>query len=395
MTAAPGTRPGRPVYLDHNATTPVRPEALAAMLPYLEGRFGNPNSAYRLGQESRKAVEHARAQVARLLNAKTDEIVFTSCGSEADVLALVGAADRAYLKSSGAKRHLIASAIEHDAVREALKGLEARGLETTLVGVDSSGRVDPEAVRAAIRPETILVAVMHSNNEVGTIQPIAEIAKVCREKGVLSLADAVQSAGKVPLDVKALDVDLLATSGHKLNAPKGVGALYVRRGVRLSPLITGHQEKNRRGGTENVASIVGLGKACELASSEMPSHAREIRALRDRLEEGLLKVPGSRLNGHPEHRLPNTCHVSFDGIEGFQLVVALDLEGICISSGPACSSGAAEPSHVLSAMGLEPRWATGAVRLSVGWGTGPSDVERVLDVLPRAVERLRKVGAAA
>ena len=382
------------VYLDHNATTPVRPEVLAAMLPWLGAKFGNPNSAYRIGQEARSAVEHARAQVAKLIHAKPEEIVFTSCGSESDVLAIVGAAQRAYDRSQGAKRHLITSAIEHDAVREAFTCLQKRGFEATIVGVDAHGRVNPESVRQALKPETILVSIMHANNEVGTIQPIAEIAALCREKGVLFHTDAVQSAGKVDIDVAKLGVDLLALSGHKLNAPKGVGALFVRQGVRLSAVITGHQEKNRRGGTENVASIVGLGRACELAAEELDAHAREQLRLRRRLEEGCLRISGSRVNGHPDHRLPNTCHVAFDGIEGFQLVVALDLEGVCVSAGPACSTGAVDPSHVLSAMGCTSNWCVGALRLSVGWGSTDADVDRLLALLPKAVEKLRKVGAA-
>ena len=390
------------VYLDHNATTPVRPEVVEAMLPFLREDFGNPNSPYRLGQRARRAVDEARGRVARLLNAAPDEIVFTSCGSESDVLAIVGAAQRAVERpgpGSGrpgpAKRHLVVSAVEHDAVREAVAGLQRRGFEGTVVGVDAACRVDPEEVRRAIKPETVLVSVMHANNEVGTLQPIAEIAAVCREKGVLFHADAVQSAGKAAVDVRALGADLVAISGHKLNAPKGVGALYIRRGVRLSPVVTGHQEKDRRGGTENVPSIVGFGRACELAGQEVAGHAPRLLALRKRLEEGCLAVGGARLNGHPEHRLPTTCHVSFEGLDGFQLVVALDLEGICASSGPACSSGASTPSHVLEAMGVEPRWSLGSLRLSVGWGSSDADVDRLLEVLPRAVEKLRKVGASA
>ncbi|MBI5200814.1 MAG: cysteine desulfurase [Elusimicrobia bacterium] len=382
------------VYLDHNATTPVRPEVLEAMLPWLGTKFGNPNSAYRIGQEARFAVEQAREQTARLLHCKPEEIVFTSCGSESDVLAIVGAAQRAYDRSQGAKRHLITSAIEHDAVREALTGLQKRSFEVSIVGVDAHGRVNPEAVRSLLKPETILVSIMHANNEVGTIQPVAEIAAICREKGVLFHTDAVQSAGKIDLDVGKLGVDLVAISGHKLNAPKGVGALYVRQGVKLSAVITGHQEKNRRGGTENVASIVGLGRACVLALSELDAHAREQLRLRRRLEEGCLKIPGARVNGHPEYRLPNTCHVAFDGIEGFQLVVALDLEGVCVSAGPACSTGAVDPSHVLAAMGCTSNWCVGALRISVGWGSTDADVDRLLALLPSAVERLRKVGAA-
>ena len=381
------------VYLDHNATTPVRPEVVEAMLPYLREHFGNPNSPYRIGQQARRAVEAARGQVARLLNAQPAEVVFTSCGSESDVLAVCGAAQSAFERSRGARRHLVTSAVEHDAVREACEGLKRRGFEVSVVGVDGQGRVDPDIVRREIRPDTSLVSVMHSNNEVGTLQPVTEIAAACREKGVLFHTDAVQTAGKLPLDVRSLGADLVALSGHKLNAPKGVGALYVRQGVRLAPVGTGHQERNRRGGTENVASIVGFGLACELASAELPRHAEEFLALRKRLEDGCLRIPGSRVNGHPDERLPNTCHVSFDGLDAFQAVVALDLAGICVSSGPACSTGAAEPSHVLEAMGIEPRWSLGSLRLSLGWGSTEADVDRLLEVLPGIVGKLRKVGS--
>ncbi len=384
----------RRVYLDHNATTPIRPEVLEAMLPYLRERYGNPNSPYWLGQESRAAVEKARAQVARLVNAKPSEIVFTSCGSESDVLAIAGAAQSAFERSRGAKRHIIASSIEHDAVRGILETLRRRGFSISILPVDEHGRVDPQSLRKAIQDDTALVSVMHANNEVGTVQPIRELAAVCRQEGVPFHTDAVQSAGKIPIDFRDIGADFLAISGHKINAPKGVGALVVREGAALSPVITGHQEKNRRGGTENVASIVALGKACELAQSELAAHAKQLSVLRKRLEEGCLKIPRSRLNGHPTERLPGTCHVSFEGVDGFQLVVALDLEGVCASSGPACSSGVSEPSHVLEAMGVERRWSTGSLRLSLGWGSTAEDVECLLEVLQGAVDRLRKVGVS-
>lgn len=384
----------RRVYLDHNATTPVRPEVLEAMLPFLREAFGNPNSVHRPGQEARAAVEEARRQVAGLLGAEPEEIVFTSCGSESDALAVAGAAYRALRESGGRRNHLVASSVEHDAVRETLSVLGSRGFEVSWVGVDGHGRVNPEEVGRAVRDKTSLVTVMHANNEVGTLQPIAEVVRAVRRVSADAIlhTDAVQSAGKVPLDVRALGVDLLSISGHKLNAPKGIGALYVRKGVLLDPMVAGHQEKNRRGGTENVAGLVGLGRACELAAREMAAHAREVAALRVRLEEGILsKVPRSRLNGHPALRLPGTCHFSFEGVDGHQLVIALDLEGIAASSGPACSSGASLASHVLEAMGVPEPLCLGSLRLSLGWGSVAEDVEAALRTVPEAVRRLREV----
>ncbi len=382
------------VYLDHNATTPVRPEVVDAMLPFLRENFGNPNSPYFLGQRARKAVEEARAKVAALLGAEDpSEIVFTSCGSESDVAAISGGAWQAHAESHGKRNQVISSRVEHDAVRGILGVLRLRGFTGDMVGVDKDGLVDPGAVAALLSDKTALVSIMHANNEVGTIQPIKELAALCRARGVLSHTDAVQSAGKIPIDVKALGVDMLAISGHKINAPKGVGALYVRKGTRLVPTITGHQEKNRRGGTENVASIVGLGVACELALKEL-GHAADYQRMRDRLEAGVLKIQGCRRNGHPQRRLPNCAHFSFEGIDGHHLVVALDMEGICVSSGPACSSGSSTASHVLTAMGVPPHVATGSLRLSLGWSSTEADVDRLLAALPRAVEKLRRVHAA-
>ncbi len=381
-------------YLDHNATTPVRPEVLEAMLPFLKGQYGNPGSPYWLGQQARRAVEEARARVASFLGAADpQEIVFTSCGSESDVMAIAGAYWQAQDEAGGRRRKVVTSAIEHDAVRGVVEALRRRGASVETLGVDAQGLVDAEAAAGKISSDAAIVSVMHANNEVGTIQPVETLAEACRSKGALFHTDAVQSAGKLPLDARKLGADLLSISGHKINAPKGVGALYVRKGVRLAQTITGHQEKNRRGGTENVAGIVGLGAACELAAREA-AHAGRLRAFRGKLEEGVLKIPGSRLNGHPTRRLPNCAHFSFEGLDGHNLVVALDLEGICVSSGPACSSGASTPSHVLVAMGADERLATGSLRVSFGYGTTQAHVDRLLKALPGAVEKLRHVGAA-
>ena len=382
------------VYLDHNATTPVRPEVVDAMLPFLRENFGNPSSIYSLGQRARKAVEQARAQVAALLGADESEIVFTSGGSEADVLGVSGAAWQAFEESKGARNQIVSSPIEHDAIRLKLTSLKRRGFDIQFCRVDRNGMIDLESIKALIGPKTAVVAVMLANNEVGTIQPIAEVAALAKDHGAIVMTDAVQAAGKLPIDVKALGVDLLAISGHKLNAPKGVGALYVRKGIRLSQVVTGHQEKNRRGGTENVAGIVALGVACELARKDLAKTSSYL-ALRRKLEQGVLAIAGSRLNGHPEKRIPSVAHFSFEGVDGHQLVVALDLDGICVSAGPACSSGASMASHVLTAMGCEESLATGSIRVSMGWGTTERDVDRLLEVLPKAVEKLRRVHAAS
>ncbi len=381
-------------YFDHNATTPVRPEVVDAMLPWLREGFGNPNSVYSLGQKARAAVERARAQAAALLGAGDEaEVVFTSGGSESDVLAIAGAAWQARDESAGKRRKVVTSAIEHDAVRLLASQLRRRGFEVVEAGCGADGVADLDALTRAATDDTAVVSLMHSNNETGVLQPVAELAKRLSGRGLLLHTDAVQSAGKVALDVKTLGVDLLALSGHKLNAAKGVGALWIRKGTRLSPVVTGHQERNRRGGTENVASIVGFGLACELAARELADHAARDLALRRRIEAAVTALPGARVNGAAE-RLPNTVHASFDGLDGHHLVVALDLEGVCASSGPACSSGASTPSHVLTAMGVDPLRATGSVRLSTGWGTTDADVERLLAVLPKAVERLRGAAVA-
>ncbi len=383
-------------YLDHNATTPIRPEVVDAMLPWLRDGYGNPNSVYALGQRARAAIERAREQVAALLGASdASEIVFTSCGSESDALAIAGGAWQAHDETKGQRRKVVTTAIEHDAIRVLNGQLRRRGLEVLEAGCGPDGIVDAAAVKALLDDATAVVSVMHANNETGVLQPVAELAAAARAAGALFHTDAVQSLGKMKLDAKALGADLIAVSGHKVNAPKGVGALWVRRGVRLAPLVTGHQEKNRRGGTENTASIVGFGLACELAGRELPAAAAHALALRKKLEAGVLRIPGSRLNGHAELRLPNTAHFSFDGVDGHHLVVALDLEGICVSSGPACSSGASTPSHVLTAMGISSIAATGSIRVSVGWGSTDADADRLLAVLPKAVEKLRAAAKVA
>jgi len=365
------------------------------MVPYLRECYGNPNSIHSVGQECRKAVEEARAEVAALIDAEPDEIVFTSCGSEADCLAIYGAAQRAWNRSNGQVKRIITSPVEHEAVRGATRQLAARGFEVKIAPVDGVCRVSAEGVAELIDESTALVSVMYANNELGTLQPVKEIAEICREKGVTSHTDAVQAGGKVPISVRDLGVDLLALSGHKINAPKGIAALYIRRSVVLAPMITGHQERNRRGGTENVASIVGLGEAARLARLELSEHAEKTAALRDRLESGALKIDGVRRTlDHagldlPE-RLPGTAHLCCEGVDGNDLVISLDLEGICVSSGPACSGGATELSHVLKAIGVPETLGRGALRVSLGWGSTEADIDRFLGVLPDVLEKLRK-----
>ncbi|PCI38999.1 MAG: cysteine desulfurase NifS [Elusimicrobia bacterium] len=379
------------IYFDHNSTTPIRPEVVDAMLPFLRDGYGNPNSAHTLGQKTRKAIEEAREKVARLIGAAdASEIVFTSCGSEADVMAVYGAAQDAWHRSNGGSNHLVTTSIEHFAVTGACRELNARGFKTTTVDVDENAWVDCEAIKAALLPETVFVSVMAANNEVGTIQPIAEIAALCREKGIIFHTDAVQAVGKIPIDVQALGVDLLALSGHKINAPKGVGALYIRKGVRLSQLIAGKQEMNRRGGTENTASIVGLGVAVDLARREMQAHGAELERLRDRLETGALALDGVRKTANPVKRLPGTSHLCFRGVSGHQLVVGLDLDGYAVSSGPACHSGAVELSHVLKAMRLPEKWGRGALRVSLGWGSTEAGIDGFIASLGKLLGKLRE-----
>ena len=375
-----------PVYLDYNATTPVAAEVLAAMLPYLAEHFGNPSSSHPYGRKAAQAVREARASVAGLLGAAADEIVFTGSATEANNLALLGVA-RALV---GAKRHLVVSAVEHPAVIEPALHLQSEGWELSVIPVDGYGRVDPADVAAALRPDTALVSIMHANNEVGTIQPVAEIAAITQARGVLLHTDAAQSAGKIPLDVDALGVDLLTLAGHKFYAPKGVGALYVRAGTPIAPVQFGAgQEHGLRPGTENVAQLVGLGAAARLARERLPAATQKLRALRDALHDRLREgVPGLMLNGHPNERLPTTLNVSFARITGRELLARVD-DRVAASVGSACHSEADTVSGVLAAMGCDAARARGAVRLSVGWMTTPEEIEVAATALSEAVNDSR------
>jgi cysteine desulfurase len=376
------------LYLDHNATTPLAEPVLAAMTEALRDGFGNASSVHHFGQRAKAALDTARGAVAALIGAEPAEIVFTSGGTEADNLAVRGVAD---LVEPAGRRHLVVSAIEHEAVLQTAKVLHKRGWEITHVRCSSAGVIDAAEVAAAIRDDTALVSVMHANNEIGTLQPVAAIAASARARGVPVHTDAVQTVGKVPVDVRELGVDLLSLTAHKMHGPKGAGVLFVRRGTRLAPLLTGgRQERNRRGGTENVPAIVGLGVAAELARERMPLEGPRQAALRDRLEaEILARIAGTAVNGARDGRVPNTTNISFDGVEAEALLIALDLEGIAVSTGAACSSGTLEPSHVLRAMGLPAHRVQSAIRFSLGAGTTDADIDRVLDVLPPIVARLR------
>jgi len=375
------------IYLDHAATTPTRPEVVKAMLPYFADAFGNPSSIYSYGQEARGAVEEARTKVAELIGARSEEIIFTSGGTEADNYALKGVAYANERKGN----HIITTSVEHHAVLEVCKFLERRGFRITYLPVDKYGLVDPDDVRKAITDKTILISVMHANNEVGTIEPVEEVGEIAKEAGVYFHTDAVQTLGHIPVNVDKLKVDLLAISAHKFYGPKGVGALYVRKGTKLvSFMHGGEQEKRRRAGTENVPAIVGLGKAVELAGQEMGKEAEQLAHLRDKLIKGLGdKIDHIRLNGHPTRRLPNNVNVSVDFVEGESLLLNLDLEGICASTGSACSSASLEPSHVLLALGLPPEQAHGSLRFTLGRENTEADVERVIEVLPEIVAKLR------
>ncbi len=378
------------VYMDNAATTALKKEVLEAMMPYLTDIYGNPSSLHTFGQEAHKAVENARHQVAKALNAADDkEIIFTGCGTESDNMVLLGIAQR-YAKKG---KHIITTAVEHHAVLYTAQRLEKLGYEVTYLPVDEYGMVTAAQVREAIRPDTILVSVMFGNNEVGTVMPIERIGEVCREKGVFFHTDAVQAVGHVHIDVQKMNIDLLSLSAHKFHGPKGVGALYVRKGIVVPPLLTGGaQERNKRAGTENVAGIVGLGKAIELACESIDETSARMTYLRDKLMTGIAgSIPEVKLNGHPTERLPGNVNYSIKYIEGESILLMLDINGIAASSGSACTSGSLDPSHVLLAMGLPHETAHGSLRLTLGDDTTEDEVDYVLEVLPKIVERLRRM----
>ncbi len=377
----------KPIYLDYAATTPTRPEVAEAMQPYFSEIFGNPSGIHSYGQEARGAIEEARVQVAALIGARAEEVVFTSGGTESDNFALKGVA----FANETRGNHIIISPIEHHAIIRTCEFLEGKGFKITVVPVDMHGLVDPDKVRKSITGKTVLISIMHANNEVGTIEPIAEISKIAREAGIYFHTDAVQTAGHIPVDVDKLGVDLLSMSAHKLYGPKGIGALYIRKGTKLvSFMHGGEQERGRRASTENVPGIVGFGCAVELAGKEMDGEAGRLVNLRDKLIKGILeRIDNTQLNGHPVKRLPNNVNVSIAFVEGESMLLNLDLEGICASTGSACSSEALEPSHVLLAMGIPPERAHGSLRFTLGKWTTDADIGRVLEVLPGIVARLR------
>jgi cysteine desulfurase len=380
---------GKVIYLDHASTTPTDAEVVATMLPWFTEEYGNPATVYSLGLTAAQAVQNARESIARHLGAESEEIYFTSGGTESDDWAILGTAEAQQKKG----RHLITSAVEHHAVLESMEYLEKHGYEITRIPVNSGGVVDPQSVRQAIRPDTVLVSVMHANNEVGTIQPIAEIGKITREAGVLLHVDAVQTAGKQPLDVKELGVDMMSVSAHKFYGPKGVGLMYLRKRTRISPLFHGGgQEKGRRAGTHNVPGIIGMAKAFDLAAERMSDDATREAALRDRLWQGLSgSIESIYLNGDPLRRLPGNLNVRLDGIEGEAMILMLDMEGICVSSGSACTTGSLEPSHVLLAMGIPAEQAHGSLRITLGRSTSQDDIDHFVNVFPPIVKRLREM----
>jgi cysteine desulfurase len=377
-------------YFDHNATTPVSREVLKAMLPALAEVYGNASSIHHFGQLAKQRLEGARRQTAALINADPKNVVFTSGGTESDNLAILG------VVRPCAGRHVVTTAIEHPAVLSACAQVEREGGEVSYVRVGSDGVVDLEEVRRAIQPNTVVVSVMHANNELGTIQPIGEIASIAREAKILMHSDGVQAAGRIPVDVSALGIDLYSISGHKLYAPKGVGVLYLRKGTNMSPILYGgHHERDRRPGTENVPGAVGLGRAAELAATGLSQEMPRLAALRDRLEQGILtRIPNTFVNGARDHRLPGTSNIRFDWIEGEAMVIALDLRGFAVSSGAACSSGAVEPSHVLTAIGLRPDEARSSLRFSLGHSNTADQVDALIGAVAESVAHLRKISAA-
>jgi cysteine desulfurase len=375
------------IYMDHAATTFVKPEVVDAMVPYFTEHFGNPSSLYGIARASKKAIDTARIKTAKALGAEPDEIYFTSGGSESDNWAIKGVA----FANRNRGNHIITTQIEHHAVLHTCQFLKKEGFEITYLQVDQYGLVDPLDLERAITDKTILVSIMYANNEIGTIEPIAELGSIARKHKVYFHTDAVQVIGSIPLDMKAQNIDLLSLSAHKFYGPKGVGALYIRKGVRIENLIHGGgQERRRRAGTENIAGIVGLGKAVEMATADIPGHNAKIRAMRDRLIRALLEtIPNSRLNGHPEKRLASNVNISFEFIEGESILLWLDDEGICASTGSACTSGSLEPSHVLLATGLPVEISHGSLRLTLGDANTDEDVDFVLEVLPNVVKKLR------
>jgi cysteine desulfurase len=377
----------RRIYLDYAATTPTHPEVVKAMLPYFTEAFGNPSSIYSCGQQAKGAIEESRTKIADLIGARDEEIIFTSGGTEADNFAIKGVASTRDTKGN----HIITSPIEHHAVIETCKFLGRRGFSITHLPVDEYGLVDPDDIKKAITDKTILISVMHANNEIGTIEPIAEIGKIAREAGIYFHTDAVQTVGHIPINVDELGVDLLSISAHKLYGPKGVGALYIRKGTKLVSLVHGgEQERGRRAGTYNAPGIIGFGRAVELAQQEMNQEAERLTPLRDKLINGLLeRIDHTRLNGHPQKRLPNNVNISVDFVEGESMCLGLDLAGICASTGSACASSTLEPSHVLLVTGLSPERAYGSLRFTLGKWTTEEEIDQVLEVLPPLVAKLR------
>ncbi len=377
----------REVYMDHGATTPVREEVLEAMLPFFKEQYGNPSSVHSKGREVRNAVEEAREKTASALGASPGEIYFTSGGTESNNIVLRGAA-----KKHEGFGHIITSAIEHHAVLDVCRDLEKEGHRVTFLPVDKYGRLDPSTVEDAITPETFIISIMAANNEIGTLQPLEEIGAIAAKHNIIFHTDAVQVVGQLPVDLKKMQVDFLSLSAHKFNGPKGVGALYKRKGIKIDPLYRGGgQEGKLRPGTENVPGVIGLARALELSVEEIPHKINTLQSLRDKLIEGLLKIDEVVLNGHPEERLPGNVNVSFKYIEGEAILLSLDMEGIAASSGSACSSGSLDPSHVLSAIGLDHQTAHGSVRFSLGRGNSETDIDYVLEKVPAVVDRLRRI----
>ncbi|MFP5239003.1 MAG: cysteine desulfurase NifS [Acidobacteriota bacterium] len=376
------------VYMDNNATTRVDPAVLEEMLPYFSDLYGNPSSMHTFGGQVGRKISQARERVAEAFNCHPDEVMFNACGTEGDNTAI-----RSALASQPEKRHIITTRVEHPAVLNVAKHLERRGYEATYLGVDEQGRLDLDELRDSIRPDTALVSVMYANNETGVIFPIQEIAEIAKERGVLVHTDAVQVLGKVPFDLKTLPVDFLAVSGHKVHAPKGVGALFVRKGVQFRPfMLGGHQERGRRAGTENTTGIIGLGKACEIAMKNIAHENSAVKALRDKLEKALIAaIPDTRINGTVDARLPNTTSLAFQYVEGESILLMLDAFGVCASSGSACTSGSLEPSHVLRAMGVPFTYAHGSIRFSLSRFNTEADVDLVVKELPPIITRLREI----